>query len=240
MSYKNTFLIFLFLFLSGCGHHLYHRVEEGDTLYSISWQYGYDYKTIARWNDIQSPYYIKKGQVIHLAPQTREVDRRLLNKDYETAESKVVEQDSTAKKTTPQPKPKVITSPPARVSQTPRWQWPAEGQVIAGFKKTSGKHNGISIKGISGQTIRAAATGKVVYSGNALKGYGNLVIIKHGDDYLSAYAHNKDIFVREGEHVAVGQKIAAMGQSDSERVALYFEIRKSGKPVNPSHYLPKK
>ena len=239
MSYTNTFLVFIVILLSGCGHHLYHRVEEGDTLYSISWQYGYDYKTVAYWNDIQSPYYIKKGQVIHLAPKTREVDRRLFNKDYEAVKPEVIEQGATVKKTAVQPKHEMITSPPVSVPQVPRWRWPTEGQVITGFKKGS-KHNGISIKGASGQPIRAAATGKVVYSGNALKGYGNLVIIKHGDDYLSAYAHNKDIFVREGEHVAGGQKIAAMGQSDSERVALYFEIRKSGKPVNPSHYLPKK
>ena len=118
------------------------------------------------------------------------------------------------------------------------WNWPAAGKVIAGFNEASGTGKGLDIGGKSGQPVFAAAPGKVVYSGNGLRGYGKLVIIKHSNIYLSAYAHNSQILVKEGQNVTKGQKIAEMGNSDADQVKLHFEIRRFGKPVDPMKYLP--
>jgi len=130
-----------------------------------------------------------------------------------------------------------VLSKPAALRGSPQWDWPVRGDIIRRFK-SQGKGRGIDITGISGTPVKAAAQGVVVYSGNGLKGYGNLIIIKHNEDFLSAYAHNRDLKVKEGEPVRRGQEIAAMGQSDAECVKLYFEIRDKGKPVDPLKYLP--
>jgi lipoprotein NlpD len=124
---------------------------------------------------------------------------------------------------------------PGRISQ---WDWPATGVIFRGFGPSLGR-KGIDIVGQPGQNISASAGGKVVYAGNGLRGYGNLIIVKHNDEFLSAYAHNRKIFVREGEWVKRGQKIAEMGNSGAERVMLHFEIRRTGKPVDPREYLPR-
>ena len=265
--FRYFILIIILSLLTGCGHHLYHRAEPGDTLYSISWQYGYDYKTVAQWNNISSPYRINSGQIIHLAPQKKEVARTLMSKTYE-----VVEPVQNVQVTEKKPEKKIVSkpapSPPKKNVARPKieadkkysdgvvasvskqhmhqqsnkiyWRWPTRGKVIANFKSKSTKLKGLDISGALGQPIRAAAPGQVVYSGNALKGYGNLIIIKHNDSFLSAYAHNKDILVIEDEYVERGQKIAEMGRSDRDNIALHFQIRKEGKPVDPSLYLPRR
>ena len=128
-------------------------------------------------------------------------------------------------------------APAASGDEGIEWSWPATGKIVAGFNDTS-TAKGLDIAGTEGQPVLAAASGKVVYSGSGLRGYGNLVIIKHNKTYLSAYAHNKRILVKEGQAVARGQKIAEMGNSDAKRVQLHFEIRKLGKPVDPAGYLP--
>ncbi|WP_325891750.1 murein hydrolase activator NlpD [Grimontia sp. NTOU-MAR1] len=129
---------------------------------------------------------------------------------------------------------------PSSKPETIRWQWPSNGRVISGFSSTELGNKGIDIAGKRGQSINASADGKVVYAGNALRGYGNLIIIKHNDDYLSAYAHNDRIFVSERQNVKKGQKIASMGSSGTNSVRLHFEIRYKGKSVNPLRYLPKR
>lgn len=137
-------------------------------------------------------------------------------------------------------KPKLSGDEDFSGAKSIRWRWPVDGRVFSSFKENGNEKAGVDIAGKVGQAVLAAAPGRVVYSGNAMKGYGNLVIIKHDDVYLSAYAHNRAILVREGEVVQGGQKIAEMGSSDRDRVALHFQIRKHGKPVNPFNYLPKK
>ena len=123
-------------------------------------------------------------------------------------------------------------------TKTRGWVWPTEGRIVAGFSPRAGL-KGIDISGKYGQTIRSAAAGKVVYAGAGLRGYGKLIIVKHNEVFLSAYAHNRKILAREGIRVAAGQRIAEMGDTGTDRVKLHFEIRKDGRPVNPIHYLPK-
>ncbi|PWT73064.1 MAG: hypothetical protein C5B46_05935 [Proteobacteria bacterium] len=118
-----------------------------------------------------------------------------------------------------------------------QWVWPAAGKLIHGFNQGSNP-KGVAIGGAAGQAVNASASGKVVYSGSGLRGYGKLIIIKHNNEYLSVYAHNRQLLVREGERVAKGQRIAEMGNSDSDRIELHFEIRRFGKPVDPLKYLP--
>jgi lipoprotein NlpD len=145
--------------------------------------------------------------------------------------------------TTPEPKPTPPDAPAAKAAAPPAvdsgidWVWPATGKVITGFSDTANL-KGIDIAGKAGQPVLASAAGKVVYAGTGLRGYGKLVIVKHNADYLSAYAHNREILVKEGQQVTKGQKIAEMGNTDSDQVKLHFEIRQRGKPVDPLRFLP--
>ena len=214
-----------------------HVVKSGETLYSIAWRYGRDYRELGDANDIPPPYDLKAGQVIRL-------DKR---GSVSTA-SRNPSPPSPARPT-PAPEPKAPTvSKPANPSVPTReqsqtvasieWRWPHVGTVIAAYS-TSGKVNkGIDIAGNPGDSVRAAASGNVVYAGDGLLGYGNLVIVNHNEHYLSAYAHNRKILVKEGEDVAAGQTIAELGSSGTDRPKLHFEIRKNGNPVNPLPYLP--
>jgi lipoprotein NlpD len=139
---------------------------------------------------------------------------------------------------TPPPAPAERAEPPASSERDAvAWGWPTQGRVIAGFNENGGP-KGVQIAGSLGQAIVASAPGRVVYTGSGLRGYGNLVIIKHNDTYLSAYAHNRSVLVKQGENVTKGQKIAEMGDSDASRVMLHFEIRRMGKPVDPIKFLP--
>lgn len=194
-----------------------YTVKKGDTLFSISWRYGYDHKNLAKINGIKSPYTIY-------------VDQKLRFKSTKTTVAKKATSKATTNtKTTSSSSNKKLT-----------WRWPTSGKVISTYSKSAAGRKGIDIAGKSGQNIIAAASGKVVYSGNGLPRYGNLLIIKHNDVYLSAYAHNKTLLVKEGQQVKAGQKIALLGRSGTQRDQLHFEIRRNGKPVDPMRFLPKK
>jgi lipoprotein NlpD len=218
-------------------------VQKGDTLYGIALEHGFDYKEVAEWNGIASPYTIHIGQQLkfNTAPQavvvtplkavagTRQEDSLLMT------EPKAVKQDKPVPVELQAEKKEGI---PAEDDEQVEWKWPTAGKVIAPFNEASSSGKGLDISGKSGQPVLAAGPGKVVYSGNGLRGYGKLVIIKHNKTYLSAYAHNHKILVKEGQKVANGQKIAEMGDSDADQVKLHFEIRRFGKPVDPMKYLP--
>lgn len=218
-----------------------HVVRPGETLYSIAWRYGRDYRELGDANDIGPPWTIKAGQVLRL--DKRGDPSRVASGPSATPETR-------QRNTSVSPRPAPRTSPPAatkkpkpapRSSQTVSnvtWRWPHVGTVLASYS-TSGKVNkGLDIAGNPGDPVRAAAGGQVVYAGNGLLGYGNLIIVNHNEHYLSAYAHNRKILVQEGEDVKPGQVIAELGSSGADRPKLHFEIRKNGNPVDPMGYLP--
>ena len=209
----------------------HHTVRKGDTLYSIAWRYGHDHHAVARWNNIRSPYRIYAGQRIRLfpspgskAPQQAKVQKKL-KKSGPVADRKLQVASQPIK-------------PTKRSTGKVAWRWPTAGKVAKTFSVSKGR-KGVDIKGQAGQSIRAAAGGSVVYRGDGLIGYGKLVIIKHNDIYLSAYAHNRKLLVKEGDIVKAGQKIAEMGQTGKSGSILHFEIRRNGKPENPLRHLPK-
>lgn len=200
-----------------------YKVKKGDTLYSISWRYGMDYKILAKINHIRSPYNIYIGQKLKFKSYTKATKK--------TSSSYKKKKATKTKKTTK----KVSTSTNQRLT----WRWPTKGKVISTYSKSATGRKGIDIAGKSGQQVIAAASGKVVYSGNGLPRYGNLLIIKHNEVYLSAYAHNKTLLVKEGQQVKTGQKIALLGRTGTQKNKLHFEIRRNGKPVDPLRFLPK-
>ena len=231
-------LVFFSLFLSGCGstvtvpvrdrsHNIapnYYRVQEGDTLYSISWRYHLDYKSVAAANKITPPYTIYVGQNILLR-----------GKKSSAVDGGTKRQASTQRKPA---KTDVASSGLVIPNETLRWQWPIEGEVVKEFSLSGTVNKGIGIKGSPGQRVNAAADGTVVYAGGNLRGYGKLVILKHNNHFLSAYGNNEEIRVREGETVSVGQSIGTLGTSSALVEVLHFEIRLNGKPHNPRNYLP--
>jgi lipoprotein NlpD len=196
-------------------------VRRGDTLYSLARQNDISVARLAAINDLRKPYIINPGQVLRLkgapVPSVTQTTTRREVKVPEVAR---------------------VTSA-VDSNRDVRWQWPVKGKVIARFNKSKNDAKGIDIAGSEGKPVRAASAGKVVYSGNGLISYGNLVIIKHSKSYLSAYAHNKKLLVKEGEIVKAGQKIAEIGKTGVEKPKLHFEIRKNGKPVDPLRYLPR-
>jgi len=193
-----------------------HIVRRGETLFSIAWRYGKDPKDVARWNRLGSGSLIHPGQVIRLTPPTGATARS-------TASSK---------RPAPKPLPKIPAQPP------PPWSWPTAGAVSVEFGGKPGTGTGLLIDGKVGQPIAAAASGRVVYAGSGLIGYGQLIIIKHNDTYLSAYGYNASLLVKEGETIKKGQRIATMGEGPEHKARLHFEIRRNGRPVNPRQYLP--
>lgn len=199
-----------------------YKVKRGDTLYSISWRYGFDYKTLAKINNIKPPYTIYLGQKLKFKSTWKP------NSSKKTTKKPATKKETTSTKTT------------ATATRSVTWRWPTSGKVISTFSPKATGRKGINIAGKSGQNVIAAASGKVVYSGNGLPRYGNLVIIKHNDTYLSAYAHNTKLYVNEGQWVKGGQKIAALGRTGTQRDQLHFEIRRNGKPVDPLRFLPKR
>ncbi len=207
----------------------YHTVLVGDTLYSIAWRHGIDYKKLAAWNNIRPPYTIYAGQRIRLAQS------QVTSETYTRKSSHKTSSAQSAKK-----KSKVIVKN-KKVSKPIKhdWSWPTIGKVISTYSTKAGGNKGIDIEGKVGQDVLAASAGKVVYSGNGLLGYGNLIIVKHSEQYLSAYAHNKKLFVKEGSSVKRGQKIAELGSTGTKSPKLHFEIRQNGKPVDPLKFLPK-
>jgi len=223
----------LVLLLSGCGSLMHHQVQKGETLYSISWRYSKDVNQLAAWNSLKIPYVIHQGQMLRISPPLDKSSPALL----QSAGSQSPGKSSTVSRTT-----SVIVPTKANNGANTRpviWGWPAQGKLISTFAAKKLDRKGIDISGASGSPIRAAASGRVVYSGSGLARYGNLLIIKHNDSYLSAYAHNKKLLAKEGESVKKGQKVARMGATGSDQVMLHFEIRRNGKPVDPQRYLPK-
>jgi lipoprotein NlpD len=234
--------------LNACGNHVWHYVRKGETLYSISFRYGQDYREVARWNQISSPYLISPGQRLRVSPP-------LGSTMLATDDSAAVSGMSRAEQG-PQPThlennrqsavDNTSTGSLARGPSSPHypqkvtWMWPVKGRIIQLFSSKQPGPKGIDIAGRKGQSVRAAAAGRVVYAGKGLPTYGRLIIIKHNDQFLSAYAHNQKLLVEEGQNVTAGSVIAEMGDSGTDRVKLHFEVRKHGRPVNPLHYLPKR
>ena len=228
-------------------------VSKGETLYSIAWRSDNDIRTLALLNKLSPPYKIFPGQKIYLSDKsanaiTDKTSKQKLN-NYSTKKVKnqVKKPIASNKKqeygesVSRQKASKNLENTGSTFSQKIRkWQWPAKGKIVSYFSTKQEGNKGINIAGRRGENIVAAADGIVVYAGNALRGYGRLVIIKHNDDYLSAYAHNDKILVKEQQNVKAGEKIAKMGDTDAERVMLHFEVRFRGKSVNPMKYLPKK
>ncbi len=209
-------------------------VRKGDTLYGLAKRYRLSATRLARINDLKSPYLLKTGQTLTLLSKPEQK-----SKSHHTSTATTVV--ATAPGTRYKPKPKPSNSGAARSgsdNKRVRWAWPVTGAVVNRFNNSRSDSKGIEIAGREGSPVRAAAPGKVVYSGNGLISYGNLVIIKHNHNFLSAYAYNRKLLVSEGDTVKAGQKIAELGRSGTASPRLHFEIRKNGKPVNPLSYLP--
>lgn len=214
----------------------YYTVKPGDTLMRIGLETGQNHKDLARWNNLDNPNKLEVGQVIRVVPPTAET--AAVAKPVPAPASTVtpLPAASAASAATPT-KPAPAEAPAAAVADGELgWIWPGNGTVIAGFDEV--KNKGLDLSGSAGDPVLAVAEGKVVYAGSGLRGYGNLVIIKHDNTYLTAYAHNQTLLVKEDQSVKKGQKIAEMGNSDADRVKLHFEVRKQGKPVDPIKYLP--
>ena len=259
-----------------------YTVVKGDTLYSIAFRYGQDFRSLASLNGIEAPYQIEVGQRLNL----RANSSQSVAKPKDTASVYVVKAGDSARsiarnhnltldelvsannlkrpynvyvgqklyvqggsvssvpvaggvQASVYSAPVKVVSGKTRTVAGISWMWPAEGIIIKRYSSSEQGNNGIDIAGDRGQAVCAAADGQVVYAGNALRGYGNLIIINHKNEYLSAYAHNESLGVKEGQKVKRGQVIAKMGSTDSQRVKLHFEIRKKGDSVNPENYLPK-
>ena len=231
----------------------YYTVRQGDTLIRISLDSGQNWRDIARWNGVTNPNVIEVGQVLRIIPPAGEVVARPI------APGQVATQAVTSASAAGQPlapasqarAAEPAVSQPAPPSQGPAggqtavgpddditWSWPAPGNpgVIAGFDDA--KNKGLDIGGKPGDPVLAAADGRVVYAGAGLRGYGNLIILKHNNTYLTAYAHNQKLLVKEDQKVRKGDRIAEMGSTDADRVKLHFDIRRQGKPVDPGKYLP--
>lgn len=208
----------------------YYIVQKGETLYSIAWQRGYDHRQLAYWNGIKPPYTIFPLQRIRITPLKSSATR------VPTSSSKPAR---TYKAYKPQKKQKKVYKSKKPSWKKLVWSWPTQGRLITTFSHNDAGRKGVDISGRLGQSVRAAAAGKVVYSGSGLRGYGNLIIVKHNEEFFSAYAHNKKNLVKENQIIKAKQKIADMGKSGTDRVKLHFEVRRDGKPVNPLRYLPK-
>ncbi|WOE80781.1 peptidoglycan DD-metalloendopeptidase family protein [Pseudomonas protegens] len=225
-------------------------VRRGDTLFSIAFRYGWDYKALAARNNIAEPYTIHPGQTIRFDGRTGAAPTTVVTSTQSGASSSskttVIRRPvgattapatgtSTASASKPAPAP-VTPAGPAPTG----WGWPSNGVLIGKFSSNGSLNKGIDIAGDLGQPVLAASDGTVVYAGSGLRGYGELVIIKHNETYVSAYGHNRKLLVREGQQVKVGQTIAEMGSTGTDRVKLHFEIRRQGKPVDPLQFLPRR
>lgn len=224
-----------------------YRVLRGDTLFSIAFRYGLDYRRLAAANDIAPPFTIYAGQLLRLA----EADPPVRQAPTQQTVSKraAAAQPVPKPTTTPSPKAAATSKPaptrtaasqPANASNVPvsAWRWPSGGAVKRRFDGT--RHKGIDIVGKRGDEILAAAGGRVVYAGSGIAGYGLMVIVRHNDEYLSAYGHNDSLLVEEGDAVSPGQLLARMGSSGTDSVKLHFELRRRGRPVDPLQLLPRR
>jgi lipoprotein NlpD len=206
----------------------YYAVKPGETLIRIGLETGQNWKDIARWNNLAQPNQIEVGQVLRVIPPASETTGAVVR----PVTSGTVVTGPVTGGTVPPVRP----ADPADPDAISGWAWPAAGPVLAGFDEV--KNKGVDLGGNAGDAVLAAADGRVVYVGAGLRGYGNLIILKHNNTYLTAYAHNQSLLVKEDQSVRRGQKIAEMGNSDADRVKLHFEVRRQGKPVDPLKYLP--
>lgn len=214
----------------------YYAVKPGDTLTRIALENGQSPSDIALWSQLEDPNRIEVGQILRIVPPvTQEVVVQAVTKPVVSAGS--LNKPAAVAPTPVSPVKSSATPVPATDTEI-NWVWPANGIVLAGFDEV--KNKGLDIGGSAGDPVVAAADGRVVYVGAGLRGYGNLIILKHNNVYLTAYAHNQTLLVKEDQAVLKGQKIAAMGNSDADRVKLHFEVRRQGKPVDPAKYLPAK
>ena len=210
-------------------------VKKGDTLYSIGFRSGHGYRRLSRWNKIYPPYKLQVGQNLKLFESKQKLIYKIRKNNKKTT---IVKKRTPSQKKTIPPQKTSTNSNDNKKMLKLYWQWPLRGRILKYF--SSGGSKGIDIYGKIGQKVRSASSGKVVYSGSGLKGYGNLLIIKHNYMYLSAYANNRRLLVKEGQVVKKGQVIAEVGRMGGKKTSLHFEIRKNGNPVNPLNYLPKK
>jgi len=230
----------------------YYAIKPGDTLIRIGLENGQNWKDLVKWNNLENPNIIEVGQVLRViapgldgnAAATRPVTSARVETRPLDAKGAATPASGSAS-SAPSPSPSVAAAPSPAPAPPPAardadddvsWAWPATGAVTAPFDE--GKAKGLSIGGKAGDPVLAAADGRVVYAGSGLRGYGNLIILKHNNTYLTAYAHNQTLLVKEDQAVRRGQKIAEMGSSDADSVKLHFEIRKQGKPVDPARLLP--
>ena len=238
----------------------YYTIKPSDTLIRIGLETGQTWRDLAAWNNIENPNRIEVGQVIRIVPpvgdaattsaasagaggmavakpvttsriEARPVDGKTASAPAASSASVAASSSSSAATASASE-----SKHDAKGGDEPAWIWPANGPTIAQFEE--GKRKGLIIGGKAGDPVVAAGDGRVVYAGSGLRGYGNLIIIKHGGDYLTAYAHNQTLLVKEDQAVRKGQKIAEMGATDADRVQLHFEIRKQGKPIDPARQLP--
>ena len=229
----------------------YYTVKPGDTLIRIGLDTGQNWRDVARWNGLDNPNIIEVGQVLRVVPPTADnpvAVARPVGAGAAAGTPLPPAQSASQAASSTRPATSTAAAPAAPASAATAaaanaaadeelgWIWPTPGALLAGFDEA--KNKGLDIGGKAGDPVLAAADGRVVYSGAGLRGYGNLVILKHNNTYLSAYAHNQTLLVKEDQSVRKGQKIAEMGNSDSDKVKLHFEIRRQGKPVDPSRYLP--
>ncbi len=216
----------------------YYMVKPGDTLIRIALDNGQNWRDLVKWNTLDKPNLIEVGQVLRVAPSAAEA---VITKVVPAAKVESRPLDSKPADGKPVDSKPVDSKPaPAASSRGEdediKWGWPASGAVTANFDEVRNK--GLAFKGNAGDAVLAAADGRVMYAGSGLRGYGNMIIVKHSANYLTAYAHNQTLLVKEDEVVRKGQKIAEMGSSDSDQVKLHFEIRKQGKPIDPAKLLP--
>ena len=241
----------------------YYTVKPGDTLIRIGLENGQNWRDVARWSGLDNPNILEVGQVLRVVPPAADANGVVVRPvapagrtdgrplEARAPDGKPVASASAASAvsgaTPPSPAAAPITAPATTASAVPapavreaddevNWAWPASGAVVNAFDDNKSK--GLAISGKAGDPVTAAADGRVVYAGSGLRGYGNLVIVKHNATYLTAYAHNQVLLVKEDQVVRRGQKIAEMGSSDADRVQLHFEIRRLGKPIDPARLLP--
>ncbi len=230
----------------GVGHGGHYRVRPGDTLYSIAWRVGRDYRSLAAWNGIRPPYTIYSGQRLRLSPPPKATAKRKQKtaskqKAGKAARPPVAKKTQVERRKKPSRVVKIAKKSHRKMQASAsrlRWRWPTQGRLLQRFSDSDRTRQGIKIAGRFGQPIRAAEAGTIVYSGSGLIGYGRLIIVKHNKNFLSAYGHNRKILVKEGDQVARGERIAEMGKTSDGKPMLHFEIRRKGTPVDPVALLP--
>jgi lipoprotein NlpD len=221
----------------------FYTVKPGDTLIRIGMDNGQTWRDLVRWNNLDNPNLIETGQVLRIAAPEAVAAKPLTPVAGATGQpvpSAGVAPAMPAASAASAASAAVAAKPAAPVAaeaeEAVNFQWPVRGHLISGFDEA--KNKGLDIAGKAGDPVLAAAEGRVVYAGAGLRGYGNLIILKHNNTYLTAYAHNQTLLVKEDQAIKRGQKIAEMGNSDADQVKLHFEIRRQGKPVDPAKYLP--